>query len=82
MNCTNTNIPEIDNSNQECCDFYPSSCVIVNKRFPAISPKQDLTLNEFIEELVDIIKSQNYKIKLLETKINEQFPEVGIGTFD
>ena len=67
--CTQINIPTVDNSAIKCDEFYYSDCVIIDEIYNKIGNLEKENLNSFFFFFNNKISQMNNKISILEQEI-------------
>ena len=67
--CTQINIPTVDNSDIKCDEFYYSDCVIIDEIYNKIGNLEKENLNTFFNRLNNKISQMDNKISILEQEI-------------
>lgn len=55
-NCSGVTIPTVDNSSEECLEFYSTSCVKTAINYPYFSVAEGDTLNSVFTKIVNKVK--------------------------
>lgn len=67
--CTQTNIPEVDNTLPECDEFISTECVIMDEAIPFIGSEEDSPLKDVILLMIEKMKKQQRLINNLRSEI-------------
>ena len=67
--CTQTNIPEVDNQLPDCEEFISSECVIIDEAIPFIGSDEDAPMKDVILLMIEQMKKQQRLINNLRSEI-------------
>lgn len=69
--CGQTTIPQVDNSEQPCEQYIPTTCVIADTAYPFVEIVEGDSGNDVIEKLLAKIKIQANQLTILQNTVNQ-----------
>lgn len=70
VNCDDTNVPSVDETQLECCEIISTKCVSLEESVPSLAVPIGSTLTKFIQRIVSYFNTLNSSVTTIQNYIN------------